>query len=78
MSPHQHTIKIVGHHASDGGWSAHSPQVRGVYGHGETFQEAVADWHAAAEVYRDTFGQLELVDDPAATPDAVETETITA
>ncbi|MGI8412056.1 MAG: hypothetical protein ACR2QA_06095 [Solirubrobacteraceae bacterium] len=76
MSIEQRTIKIVGHRANDGGWATHSPQVRGVYGHGDSFQEALADWHAAAELYRDTFGRLELVEDPGATPDALEIETI--
>ncbi len=78
MSTETRTIKIVGHQASDGGWSTHSPQVRGVFGHGESFPAAVADWNQAAALYRDAFGQLEFIEDQASTPDAVEIETITA
>ena len=76
MNPQTRTIKIVGHRADDGGWSAHSPQVRGVFGHGESFSEALADWRQAAEVYRETFGALEFIEDQSATPDAVELETV--
>jgi predicted RNase H-like HicB family nuclease len=76
MSTPTHTIKIAGHQAPDGGWSAHSPQVRGVFGHGESFPDAVADWRQAAELYRETFGTLEFIDDQSATPDAVEIQTI--
>jgi predicted RNase H-like HicB family nuclease len=78
MSTSTHTIKIVGHQAPDGGWSAHSPQVRGVFGHGDTFADAVADWRQAADLYRETFGTLEFIDDESATPDAVEIQTISA
>jgi len=46
-----------------------------VFGHGETFQAAVADWNQAAALYRDTFGQLEFIEDQAGTPDAIETIT---
>jgi predicted RNase H-like HicB family nuclease len=75
-------IKIVGHQAQDGGWGTHSPQVHGVYGHGDSFADAVADWHAAADLYREQVGHLDFLDGPDATPDAtpdaIETELITA
>ncbi len=61
----------------DGGWSA-LPQIRGVLGHGESFARAVADGRQAAETYRETFGTLEFIDDPSATPGAVEIQTISA
>lgn len=59
-------IAIIGHRAPDGGWGTHAPQVRGVFGHGDTFADAVADWHRAAEGYRSTFGRLDIDDDVAA------------
>ena len=78
MSTQTRTIKIVGHRAEDGGWSAHSPQVHGVFGHGESFKEAVSDWRQAATLYRESFGALEFIEEDTPTPDAVEVETITA
>lgn len=78
MSTETHTIKIVGHRADDGGWSTYSPQVRGVFGHGESFEDAVADWRRAAALYRESFGALEFTQDESATPDAIELETVTA
>jgi predicted RNase H-like HicB family nuclease len=67
---------LVGHRADDGGWSVHSPQVRSVFGHGGSSNDAVADWRQAAALYRDTFGALEFIEDESATPDAIELETI--
>lgn len=78
MSTTTRTIKIAGHQAEDGGWSAHSPQVRGVFGHGDSFADAVADWRQAAALYRESFGALEFIEDPAVTPDAIEIQTIPA
>lgn len=78
MSIQKRTIKIVGHRADDGGWSTYSPQVHGVFGHGESFEDAVADWRHAAELYRESFGRLEFTQDESATPDAIELETVTA
>lgn len=60
------SIAIIGHRAADGGWGTHAPQVRGVFGHGDTFAEAVADWHRAAEGFRATFGALDIDEDVAA------------
>ncbi len=57
--------------------STHSPQIRGVFGHGDTFTEALEDWRQAAHLYRETFGALGLVDNDCATPDAIEVETVT-
>lgn len=59
-------IAIIGHRAADGGWGTHAPQVRGVFGHGDTFEDAVVDWHRAAEGYRETFGRLDVDADVAA------------
>lgn len=59
-------IAIIGHRAADGGWGTHAPQVRGVFGHGDTFAAAVADWHRAAEGYRVAFGHLDIDADVAA------------
>ena len=77
MSTETRTIKLVGHRADDGGWSVHSPQVRGVFGHGESFDDAAADWRQAAALYRESFGALEFIEDESATPDAIGLETVT-
>lgn len=60
------TITILGDQAADGGWGAWSPQILGVNGHGETFDAAVADWHLAADLYREVVGHLDLAPDAAA------------
>jgi predicted RNase H-like HicB family nuclease len=60
------TITILGDQADDGGWGAWSPQILGVNGHGETFEEAVSDWHVAAALYREVVGPLDVAPDAAA------------
>jgi hypothetical protein len=52
--------------------------VRGALGHGESFEDAIADWRRAAALYRESFGALEFTRDESATPDAIELETVTA
>ncbi|MFZ0088170.1 MAG: hypothetical protein WAL63_01595 [Solirubrobacteraceae bacterium] len=53
MSTQTRAIKILGHRAGDRGWSAHAPQVGGVFGHGESLEAAVSDWRRAAALYRE-------------------------
>lgn len=78
MSAKTQTIKIIGHQAADGGWGVYSPHVRGVYGHGDSFADAVADWRRAADLYRATFGALVFTEDMADTADAVDTQIVSA
>lgn len=34
------------------------------------------DWRQAADLYRETFGTLQFIDDQSVTPDAIEIQTI--
>jgi predicted RNase H-like HicB family nuclease len=77
MSAEARTIWIVGYRAEDGAWSAHSPQVRGVFGYGGSFADAVSDWREAAALYREMRGALVFIDDVSVVPDADAIEVVT-
>lgn len=60
------TTTILGNEPADGGWGAWSPQILGVNGHGETFDEAVDDRHEGAALHHDVVGHLDPAPDASA------------
>jgi predicted RNase H-like HicB family nuclease len=55
-------VLVLADRADDGGWGTFSPHVPGVFGHGDSVDEAVQDWRAAVAFARESGWELQDVD----------------